>query len=369
MRKAVVIGAGVIGTSVAYHLCHAGLAVELLDAGRPGGGTSNASFAWLNARHRTPEHYFRLSHLAMAYHRELQERLGRRWQHGAGCVEWAVTEHGRRDLLAAVERLRGWGYPARVLPIDEVRGSIEPNLRVGEDDVPWAAWFPDDTAVHPAVMISAMLSQVETHGGRVRAFTRSTGVEIEGGAVGSVLTASGERIPADVVVNCAGPSSREPGSWMGIDLPMGTRPGLILVTEPAPTWVRGVIRTPGLELRSDGGGRVLINALFAEGSLEATGPPPIDGSVCQEALVRARRLVAGLDGVGLEAVRVGVRPMPDDGLPLVGPVPEVAGAYVVVTHSGVSLAPLLGRLVAAEIAEGSERGELGPFRPDRRIAR
>jgi glycine/D-amino acid oxidase-like deaminating enzyme len=57
--------------------------------------------------------------------------------------------------------------------------------------------------------------------------------------------------------------------------------------------------------------------------------------------------------------------MPADRLPIVGPVPWLDTLYVAVTHSGVTVAPALGRLVAREVADGEPDGLLAPFRPGR----
>ncbi len=367
MGRAIVIGAGVMGASVAYHLAVAGMTVEVYDAGRPGGGTSGASLAWVNAVARTPEYYFRLSHQAMAAHRSLQVELGRRWQHGTGMLEWAEDDDGRRQLTERMDRLRGWGYPVQRIATDQACRDVEPNLTLDPVRVPWVARFPDDRWVHATVLVDALLDAARAAGAQVFADARVTGVKRSDGHVTGVSLASGRSVDAEVVVDCAGPSAGAVGAWFGIDLPMHRRPGLILVTQPAATRVRGVLRSPGLELRADGGGRVLLNALFAEPRLEGSAPPPIDAPVCEEALIRARSLLRGLDGVGLETARLGRRPMPDDGHPLVGPVAGLEGAYVAVTHSGVSLAPLLGRLVAREIAHGEIQPELAAFRLDRTI--
>jgi glycine/D-amino acid oxidase-like deaminating enzyme len=75
--------------------------------------------------------------------------------------------------------------------------------------------------------------------------------------------------------------------------------------------------------------------------------------------------VASLAGARVEATRIGVRPMPRDRHPVVGPVPGVDGFYVVVSHSGVTLGPLWGRIAAAEILDGKPDPRLEPFRPSR----
>lgn len=368
MGRAIVIGAGVVGASVAYHLATAGMEVQVHDSGRPGGGTSGASLAWTNAVDRIPEHYFRLSQLAMAAHRSLQIEVGRTWQHGTGMLEFADDDQGQQVLEDRMQRLRAWGYPVQRLTVEQAC-RVEPNLTLDARRVPWVAAFTDDRWVQVTVMIGALLAAARHAGASVHPNSPITGVTRSGGRVTGVSLVSGDEIDAEVVINCAGPWAAEVGSWFGLELPMHRQPGLILVTQPAATEIRGVIRAPGLEVREDGGGRVLLNALFAEARLEGDVAPSVDAPVSREALSRARGLIRGLDGVEFEVSRLGQRPMPDDGRPLVGPVPGLDGAYVVATHSGVSLSALLGRMVADEIARDTIQPELDELRLDRVVER
>jgi glycine/D-amino acid oxidase-like deaminating enzyme len=71
----------------------------------------------------------------------------------------------------------------------------------------------------------------------------------------------------------------------------------------------------------------------------------------------------------VEATRIGVRPMPRDERPMLGPVPGLGGFYVVVSHSGVTLGPLWGRIVAAELLDGAVDPRLAPYRPARFLTR
>ncbi|NBO21116.1 MAG: ABC transporter substrate-binding protein [Rhodobacteraceae bacterium] len=68
-------------------------------------------------------------------------------------------------------------------------------------------------------------------------------------------------------------------------------------------------------------------------------------------------------GPRIAEIRLGRRPVPQDGLPLLGGLPGFGGATLAVTHSGVTLAPLIGRLLAREILFGEESALLAPFRP------
>ena len=64
-------------------------------------------------------------------------------------------------------------------------------------------------------------------------------------------------------------------------------------------------------------------------------------------------------------VRLGVRPMASDDRPIAGPLPGVAGVYLLATHSGITLGPLLGQLAAREIVSGEPAALLAPYRPSR----
>jgi len=63
--------------------------------------------------------------------------------------------------------------------------------------------------------------------------------------------------------------------------------------------------------------------------------------------------------------RIGVRPMPGDGHTIAGRLPGLDNAWVIATHSGITLGPLLGQLIADEIGRGTPSALLAPFRPER----
>jgi glycine/D-amino acid oxidase-like deaminating enzyme len=94
-----------------------------------------------------------------------------------------------------------------------------------------------------------------------------------------------------------------------------------------------------------------------------------EAAVAQDLLDRAQAVLPVVRGARIEGVRLGWRPMPADGLSAVGPVSGLAGYYLAFTHSGVTLGPVLGRMVCDEILTGQPRPELAPFRPDRLISR
>src|SRR5438128_10425142 len=77
---------------------------------------------------------------------------------------------------------------------------------------------------------------------------------------------------------------------------------------------------------------------------------------------RGRQLRPSIGEVEPEAVRIAIRPIPGDHLSAVGPMPRTSGYYIAITHSGVTMSPFLGAVVADEIVHGRQRAELTHFR-------
>ena len=120
-----VIGAGVLGASVAARLAAAGMSVTLLEADQPGRGTSRWSFAWVNSNDKGPRPYHDLNQAGIRAWAELAPGLdGAAWYRPAGHLELAADGP---ELAARVHRLTQWGYPARLVGAAEAAG-IEPAL-------------------------------------------------------------------------------------------------------------------------------------------------------------------------------------------------------------------------------------------------
>ncbi len=356
MPEVVVVGAGIIGASIARFAAERAAAVTVVDAARPASGTSLATFAWVNAAGKQPRAYFDLNVAGIAAHRELVERLGGgEWYHAGGNLEWgpadAVTERATRH--------REWGYAVETIDAAEAR-RLEPAARIGPDD--GSAFSADDAWVDPVLLVARLLDDphITTLPG-----TRVTAIATDGGRATGVALADGRRIAADVVVVATGPDAAELVAPLGLDLPMRHAPGLMAVTEPVAVPVGRIIHAPGISFRPDGAGRLLLAADGVDKQLDVAGGPLSVDAAADELLARTRRAISGLDGIGFEALRIGRRALTADGYPAVGPVPGTDGAYLAVTHSGVTLAPHLGQLVARELLDDLSDPTLDDYRPGR----
>ena len=360
MPDLVVVGAGIIGAAIARRAAERGARVTVVEANRPAGEASLATFSWVNAVGKQPRAYFDLNVAGIAEHRRLVDELDdAAWFHPGGNLEWSATADALRER---VEHHAAWGYPVELIDSGEAR-RLEPGIHLADGVA--VAFYPDDGWVDPVVLVGRLLdhqavtvvsgtavARVRTGGGR------ATGVELAGGA----------HIDAPCVVVATGPRAAELLEPLGFILPMRHAPGLLAFTEPAATGVGRILHAPGVAIRPDGSGRLLLAADDLDKRLELSGGDLTVPDATAQLADRARRAVPALAGVPVEATRIGLRALTADGFPAVGPVPGTEGAYVTVTHSGVTLAPLLGLLVAGEVLDGNREPTLADYRPDRFLA-
>jgi glycine/D-amino acid oxidase-like deaminating enzyme len=365
----IVIGGGIIGACVAHALGEAGARVAVLVDGWTGRGTSGASLAWINSANKAPEAYHRLNAAGMPAYAALRERLGPECGvHMDGALNWVEADEQRGELRERYARLRAWGYPVEWVTPAQVTRELAPELCLDREAVREVLHMPAEGWIDAPVFIQTLLEEVRRGGGEVRCQARVREVTRAEGRAAGVVTENGERLSAAAIVNCAGPTADRVAASAGVRLPLTRVPGLLVVTERLPLRLRQVVHPPGLSFRPDGGGRVAILTDWQPaGSPDAVSPcpslPPPPGT--EAVVARIARYLPALATARVEAARLGVRPMPPDGLPILGPHPELPGFYVAVTHSGVTLGPVLGPLVAREVLTGQPEAILAPYRPER----
>jgi glycine/D-amino acid oxidase-like deaminating enzyme len=361
-----VIGGGIIGAATADRLAAAGARVTLLDAGEPGRGTSSSSFAWLNSSRKEPRGYHDLNVSGIGTHLALAEQFDAApWLLRDGGLHWATSAEGEAELRERAARLRGWGYAMEQISADEAR-EMEPGLLL-DPEVVRAVWFtPVEGWCDVPLLVHHLLERAREHGARVRAGEAVVGVERRGDRVAGLRLAGGETLAADAVVVCAGPRTAEVTALFGARMPVARVPGLLTVTKPVAQPLRRVCLAETITLRADpSGGLVLADAGDLDATIDAETPLDPLPPACEVALARGGEFYPEVLRAGLAAARIGVRPIPADDVSIVGALPGLANAYVVATHSGVTLGPLLGRLIAEEVVTGRPAAQTGAFRPER----
>ncbi|WP_442815692.1 NAD(P)/FAD-dependent oxidoreductase [Streptomyces sp. NBC_01795] len=362
-ERVAVIGVGILGACVGWNLSRHGAEVVFIDAGRPGEGVTNWSFSWVNASNKTERRsYFDLNVASMAAYRELAETIGPgSWWHPSGHLRWADDPAAEAKLLETAELLAGWHYRVEVCTGAEVRRRLEPALRVpGKTSV---LFYPDEAWVHGRHLVGRLVGRAVESGAEHRSGTAVCDVGIgSDGSIRTVTLSDGSCLNVDVVVNAAGPSASQVAGLIARHLPMRREPGVVTRIGGAQVPVHRAMHAPHIEIRPDGYASVVLHSREIDALIDTGEDPAELARLLHES---ARHVVPELGSSRIAQTQVAYRPIPADGFPSVGAVPSVPGYYEAVSHSGITLGPVIGRLLASEILSGKRDEMLADFRPER----
>jgi D-hydroxyproline dehydrogenase subunit beta len=363
----VVIGAGVVGASIAARLARRGANVTLVDKSPPGTGTSATSYAWVNANGKEPQSYYELNHAGVRAHHGLAAE-GAPWLRASGHVEFAVDEAHQADLAERMRRLSDRGYQVEEIDPNRARALLSDVDVPG--DAPLIAYFAEEAHCFPLRYVAAMLTRARAAGAAI--VTGTEIVELRGRGSGAELrSADGTVWRADIVVSAAGKWTGAIAGLAGLTVPVlrfaepgDVTVGFLMETDPLPVELDRVVTTPWLNIRPAGGDHLLLQALDLDATADPRAVPSATSPVAVEMLSRLKAVLRNTEAAAIRRVMVGERVMPADGHTVVGTLPELPWLYFVATHSGVTLAPFLGERVAAEIY-GADEPLFADYRPQR----
>ncbi|XVQ06367.1 NAD(P)/FAD-dependent oxidoreductase [Spirillospora sp. CA-255316] len=350
-----VLGAGILGAAVAHHLSRRGARVTVADAQTPGGRSTTASFACVNGSAKTEPVLAALNDRGVAEYHDISAALGDAAVRFTG-QHFVATDPD--SLCVAEQRVhaaRARGYGGEFVTGAVLRGR-EPRLRLDTDPLA-VAWFHADGWADPDAIRRHFLTGLQVQRRRATSITptASGGVRIgfeDGGSADSDRVVNATGVGAADIHLPAAPAARGTASL-----------GLVVSVDTPVDLVSTVIRTARLGIRPDGHNRALLHSHDLDARIT-------HGEVATHAAVdilldRARHMFPDAVDIAVRRVTVGPRPISPDGAPSVGTLSDVAGYYELSAHSGVTLGPLLGRLLAEEILTGTPDPLLAPFRPDR----
>ena len=359
----IVIGGGVIGTSVAYYAAKFGQKVTLLEKADIAGGTSSACDGFIIMQSKNPGPHLDLALQSAAMYRTLSEELEYDLEYSP-CGGMVVAEDDKQTKLlrGLIEKQRAAGLAVDLLTIDEARRR-EPLLA---EDLLGATYCASDAQVNPIRVAQGFALAAKRLGAQIRTGVEATGLLVKNGRVCGVDTAEGP-LRAEFVVNAAGVWAPALLTPQGISIPIKPRRGQLLVTEPLPQMLRHVLlcacyltaKYHSEELdptdRQTRLGVGLAVEQTAHGGL-------LIGSTREFAGFDRRTTLAGIEAVARHAQRVlptlaqvniirtfaGLRPYTPDGLPILGPLAELPGLIMAAGHEGdgIALAPVTGKKVA-----------------------
>ncbi len=357
MYDAIVVGGGIVGASVAYHLAREDVATLLIDRHDTGRATDAGAgiISPATSSRTASDRWFEFALDAAAYYPELVERLtaeqdGETGYSRCDLLSVAVDEDEVGDYDAASERIaerqERYGQPepgttAELTP-EEARSRFPPLAETRR-----CRAYDGAARVDARTFTKALLRAAESHGLTVREGD-VTAIHHEDGTVTGVETADGDRHDAEAVVVAGGAWSPRFEESLGVSIPVEPQRGQIIHldlgdTDTASWPILGAFHGHYMVPWPDN--RVAVGASREIGS--GFEPHTTAGGV-HEVLGEALRVAPGLADAEIGEVRVGLRPRSADQLPVLGPVPTVDGVHLATGHgaTGLQLGPYSGKLVA-----------------------
>ena len=362
----VIIGGGVVGCSIAYHLAGRGVRdVVVLERETVGSGTTSKAAGGIRAQFPT-ETEIRFSLEAIEVFERFEEEFG---------VDPGYKKIGYLFLVSDPEDLRGFeprialqrrlGVDVRVITPDDAR-KLVPALRV--DDLIAAVWGPGDGLAGPAEVTNGFAKRARQRGVTIAEGVRVTAIERAGDRVSGVTTTDGA-VSAPLVINAAGPVAARVGRLAGVEIAVHPRRRHIFYTEPFPE-IPGPIplttdRASGFYFRKE-----MEQVLLSPGDVEDIGTDfevPMDRARIEEAVTKAVHRVPVLEQATIAGGWAGLRPLTPDDHAIIGWAPGVTGFFLAVGFGGHGFqhSPATGRHVADWVVNGKPSMDLSLFDPGR----
>ena len=376
----IVVGAGVIGCSSAYHLVNAGLKTALVEQSTFGAGASGANFGMVQSNDAELKYSIPMVKTSYARFDHLEEELGMSVEFRrieslrllSSEAQWRASEERTKILTAA-------GIPYEYVPpqrIPEIEPLVDPTHLYG------ATYASFQAQCNPFLLMWAYMRRALAGGLDFLHHTKVTGFLIEGGRVSGVQTDKGTLHAGKVILTTAA-WTRQLGQLIGRDWRIHTFRASAMVTEPVRQKVLRTILTSADHIEMPVNGpedaelTVLALAQTPDGHFliaQADRPGEVlDGAISHVAPVSmammADRFVPMLRKLRLLRMWTAPTTYTDDGCPLLGPVKDLDGLVLATSYrSAIVHAPLAGEVVTQLVTTGRcDLIDISPFAPDREI--
>jgi sarcosine oxidase subunit beta len=346
----VIVGGGIVGSSIAYHLTEAGCANVLVieRETHQGKGSTGKSMGGVRAQFATPVN-IQMSLYSIPFYASFDERLG----HPAGYKPqgylFVATSSRHLDYLRTnQEKQKALGLKtARMVSADEIR-SMFPELRA--DDVVGGSFCSTDGFVDPYSAMVGFMARAAESGARLWRNAEVTAIHVDGRGVTGVETTRGQ-VATRTVVNAAGPWAAQVAKLAGVDLPVEPLRRMLVPTEPFDQFPHSapmiIDMSNGFHFRPES-----LGFLLAWNDPEETPgfKADFEPGFIEKVLIRAADRVPCFENLAVNPKRAwaGLYEMTPDHHPILGPVAEVPGFFLANGFSGhgVMHAPATGKILS-----------------------
>jgi sarcosine oxidase, subunit beta len=346
----VIIGGGIVGSSIAYHLTAAGcrnVAVIERESAQ-GKGSTGKSMGGVRAQFSTPVN-IHMSLYSIPFYASFEERLGHpSGYRPQGYLFCATNEKQMAYLTANYDKQVALGLKdVRLITSDEIRDMF-PQLR--SDDIVGGSFCSSDGFVDPYSAMIGMMTWASDHGARLRKNTLVTGIARDERGVCAVETNKGT-VGTRIVVNCAGAWAASVARMAGVELPVEPLRRMLVPTEPFDAFPHSapmiIDMANGFHFRPEG-----LGFLMAWNDPDETPgfKTDFEPAFVEKILLRAADRVPMFESVAVNPKRAwaGLYEMTPDHHPILGPAPELPGFFLANGFSGhgVMHAPATGKILS-----------------------
>ena len=378
----IVIGGGIIGSSVTYYLAKLGnkvLQIEKEDITR---GSAGATDGVVGYHTKKPGAQMDLAVQSIKLFDTLSEELGEDIEYYRHCGDMQPVEDKEQwDILSKiVEEQRKSDVDIEMISIEkalEIEPELNPNLY-------GALYSKTGGKVNPIKLTYSFNHAAKRLGAKVLLHTEVKDVIVEGGQIKGVKTEN-EEFYADKVVNACGSYSAKIGEMVGLNIPIKPRRGQLIISEPIGEFMTATVQCARyniIKFNPDSIKDKNVLKLGSSLSIEQTeeGTLVIGGTrefvgfdkentleAIEVMLKRAIEFFPAIKDLNFIRAFAGLRPYTPDGLPLLGEVDKVKGFYMAAGHEGdgIALAPITGKLIAELITYGKPSYNIDDFNPNR----
>ncbi len=386
--RVVIIGGGIVGCSVAYHLAKRGCTdVLLLERKQLTCGTTWHA-AGLVGQLRATQNLTRLAQYTTQLYEGLERETGQATGFKqVGSIAVAASEARFEELKRGASMARCFGLEVQILPPGAAR---ERWPLLSTDDLVGAVFLPKDGQTNPVDTTQALARGARQGGVRIAENVKVTGIRTARGRVTGVATEAGE-VRAEVVVNCAGMWAREVGGWANVSVPLHAAEHCYIVTQPIPGLASGlpILRdADACSYFKEDTGKLLVGWFeprakpWAESGIPenfAFDQLPADLGHIEPLFAGAMRRVPALGSAGVQVFFNGPESFTPDDRYLLGEAPEMRGLYVGAGFNsiGIQSAGGAGKVLADWILDGHPPFDLwdvdirrcAPFQRNKRYLR
>ncbi len=352
-KEAVIIGAGIIGSSIAYELSKRGVNVTLIDKNVPGSACSGSSFSWINATYpKKPYSYNLFSQLGINAFHLIQKELSLdiKWN---GSLEWSSTMEDQEKLIEGVNELQSYPKytPTSIIGHQKAK-KLEPYINFkGNKNI---IFSKADGAIDPKDAISKMIDAIKKNGGSVLYPCEFEKIIESNDSFSKIKTSMGV-LKSENIIFCNG---IDIDNSFNINFLKKPRPGVIIKTKSQKNLINSVVYGPKIHAHQQSNGQLIIGE-------QITAPIKENSTDHLKRINKHfKSMVKGTSDLDPSEVLIGWRPIPKDDIPIVGRFKNKS-VYIAVMHSGISLAAIVGNLVTQEIVDEVDSLLLKDFRPSR----